>query len=311
MALPANASYFTNQEAQHALDPWAVVGIRPEDKNKGLREIARHVRLKVMKHVFHFASDRGKTVGPNVPTWEQVNNAKDILFDNDGADPVGRLEVIRKRWIGRSKQVWNPLADVGSVAALNPPQPTDIASSHRGSAFEHVPPVSTDRPSPMGSKANPFFLDSSEEDVDDVPKSTTCKRKARRASPTPSTRHANKKRRSTQSNHDGPLPDHIDRGIHLGLWKQPGSTECLGHAVYGKVDRSGRVTRRLFEGASTGDGCIHPRREYNHKEIQYMKLFQDMSRREVDILVNTILAAQPFGHDGVIDGYNDPYSEYV
>lgn len=58
-----------------------------------------------------------KTVGPRVPTWIQVNEAKELLL----ADKQS-FEKMKRRWAHVSTQTWNPFAVPGSPAALLPLQ---------------------------------------------------------------------------------------------------------------------------------------------------------------------------------------------
>ena len=63
----------------------------------------------VIPHVFE-AGDRVATSGPSVPTWVQVNVARDMLVDN--------IEFHWAAWRGRSTQVWNPFAPRGDPLAF-------------------------------------------------------------------------------------------------------------------------------------------------------------------------------------------------
>lgn len=55
-----------------------------------------------------------KTMGPNIPTWAQVNAAKDSLSS------VDKIIGMRLRWLPTSRLKWNLSAPLGSKEAHSP-----------------------------------------------------------------------------------------------------------------------------------------------------------------------------------------------
>lgn len=85
-AVNAPGSYFASQIALGAaehLDVFAVFGLHADDFQLTLRGVRYHLRTVVMRHVF----ERGipataASSGPRIPTWTQVNVARDILISH-------------------------------------------------------------------------------------------------------------------------------------------------------------------------------------------------------------------------------------
>ena len=116
--------HYELQRLQGTFDPWACVGLHADDSQLSARGIRLHVRTVVMKHVFERGAAHGVTRGPNVPTWQHVNLAKESLMGSPGT-----LDAVRARWRGLSVQTWNPYHPPGSKEALQP-------LNHRRSKFK-------------------------------------------------------------------------------------------------------------------------------------------------------------------------------
>ena len=97
-------------------DPFAVLGVHV-DEELTCRGYRYHFRKYFMRHVFERAGGESLTMGPNIPTWAQINDALDKLTKNELMLPA-----IRKHWkhLG-SVQVWNPRAEFASDEARRPP----------------------------------------------------------------------------------------------------------------------------------------------------------------------------------------------
>ena len=62
-----------------------------------------------MTHVFEQVGDEvSASSGPRVPTWSQVNQAKDMLCNHGAAG----FEQLKTAWRHQSIQVWNPVVKV-------------------------------------------------------------------------------------------------------------------------------------------------------------------------------------------------------
>ncbi|KAL8689012.1 MAG: hypothetical protein Q9218_005218, partial [Villophora microphyllina] len=119
-------------------DPFAVVGLPANDPLHTKRSIGLHVRKVVSPHVYERGQVKGLTQGKTVPTWSQVNEARDKLLVDQST-----LDATRKFWLGKgSKVVWNPFAEIGSDAA------------RRGSKTPRKFVLHAD----LKSGTNPFFL---------------------------------------------------------------------------------------------------------------------------------------------------------
>lgn len=75
-----------------------------------------------MPHVFERNALPPMTRGPTIPTWVQLNGAKDQM------GTPAMIKRLRESWIGESRPTWNPSAAKGSRAAhiappSNPPRP--------------------------------------------------------------------------------------------------------------------------------------------------------------------------------------------
>lgn len=105
-------AYFATQIARNELDPFAVLGLHADIDELSMRGARSHYRTVVMPHVFE-APGKPRTIGPRVPTWSQVNDAKKELLDGSQSD----FKALKTAWKHRSVQVWNPFAPVGSDAA--------------------------------------------------------------------------------------------------------------------------------------------------------------------------------------------------
>jgi hypothetical protein len=80
---PVNApgGYFAAQEATAAgLDPFAVLGLHVDDGRITMRGVQTHFRHAVMRHVFERGLGQVATRGFRVPTWAQVNSARELLL---------------------------------------------------------------------------------------------------------------------------------------------------------------------------------------------------------------------------------------
>jgi hypothetical protein len=112
----------------HDINPFEVVGILPSSQLT-IDDIRRHIRRVVVPHVFERDQSRGASVGVDVPTWAQVNHARDELL------APGALGPLQRRWRRSTRMHWNPRAAPGSAAALCPPpsasRPTPVSRPAR------------------------------------------------------------------------------------------------------------------------------------------------------------------------------------
>ena len=92
-----------------------MLGLHADNTTITIGGIRLHTRKVVMKHVFERGKKPAATSGPNVPTWSQVNQAKDMLTESQG-----RLDALRIKWAPVSMQTWNPFAAPGSNKAKQP-----------------------------------------------------------------------------------------------------------------------------------------------------------------------------------------------
>ena len=109
-AVNENGSYFAEQIARNQLDPFAVFGLHADDGALSMRGARVHYRKVVMPHVFERGQQPAASNGPRVPTWAQVNQAKDMLLGGS----KGSFEALKTAWSAKSVQVWNPFAIAGS-----------------------------------------------------------------------------------------------------------------------------------------------------------------------------------------------------
>ena len=109
-AVNKDGSYFAEQIARNQLDPFAVFGLYADDQALTMRGARVHYRKVVMPHVFERGQQPAASSGPRVPTWAQVNQAKEIILGGS----KGSFEALKTTWSGTSVQVWNPFAAVGS-----------------------------------------------------------------------------------------------------------------------------------------------------------------------------------------------------
>jgi hypothetical protein len=108
------------------INPFEVIGLDPRTPMK-LEDVHRHIRNKVMRHVFEASRDSGLTTGPDVPTWRQVNLAREVfLATND-------IRQLRRCWQRSTRLRWNPMAPVGSADAKRPPPNSDAYESGKQS----------------------------------------------------------------------------------------------------------------------------------------------------------------------------------
>lgn len=108
-----NAYSSTGSLYENDLNPFEVLGL-PADQSLTCRGIRYHLKT-VVKHVFERGVQPALTRGPNVPTWAQVNAAKDRL------STPHELTTLLAVYKNRTNLRWNPLAQPGSAAALLPP----------------------------------------------------------------------------------------------------------------------------------------------------------------------------------------------
>ena len=133
-AVSDNGSYFAEQIARNQLDPFAVFGLHADDAALSMRGARVHYRKAVMPHVFERGAQPAASTGPRVPTWVQVNQAKDMLLGGDMAS----FEALKTAWRGRSVQVWNPFAAVGSTQVQL--ARTDRTGTLHTHTHTHTPP---------------------------------------------------------------------------------------------------------------------------------------------------------------------------
>lgn len=107
-----NGAYFADQIARDDLDPFAVFGLHADDGQLTMRGARHHFRRVVMPHVFERGTAAASS-GARVPTWQQVNVAKETMLEHG----KGHFEHLKAAWSRRSVQVWNPFAAVGSEEA--------------------------------------------------------------------------------------------------------------------------------------------------------------------------------------------------
>lgn len=110
--IQANGAYFADQIANSRLDPFAVFGLHADDIWLSMSGARYHFRHVVMPHVFE-RNTAAASSGPRVPTWQQVNIAKEMMLDH-GKDSFKSLKAA---WSRQSVQVWNAFAPVGSQGA--------------------------------------------------------------------------------------------------------------------------------------------------------------------------------------------------
>lgn len=113
-AVNHNGSYFAAQITNGDLDPFAVFGLHADDQELSKRGVRSHYRKVVMPHVFQRGSQAAATAGPRVPTWTQVNMAKDMLLEGSKT----AFEELKTAWSQKSQQVWDPFAELGSDEAM-------------------------------------------------------------------------------------------------------------------------------------------------------------------------------------------------
>ena len=100
------------------LDVFAVIGLHADGHYLDLTRLRSHIIKTVIPHVFE---RRGEgtgvaTSGAKVPTWEQVNAARDIFRELTDSD----LCRLQKKWRDKSEQTWNPFEAPGDPRALVP-----------------------------------------------------------------------------------------------------------------------------------------------------------------------------------------------
>ena len=94
-AVNAPGAHFAAQFSQHGeegLDVFAIVGLHADGPLLSAREVRSHMRTVVTKHVFERGDQAVGTVGPNVPTWAQVNQARTIIMDAMNAGTFADLQ---------------------------------------------------------------------------------------------------------------------------------------------------------------------------------------------------------------------------
>ena len=63
---------------------FAIFGLPADGDELDHRALRSHYRMTLMPHVFERGTATSpKTQGPEIPTWEQVNKAKDIFYNVD------------------------------------------------------------------------------------------------------------------------------------------------------------------------------------------------------------------------------------
>ena len=104
--------------ALRGLDPFAVLGLSVDAGDLNPPRVRAQVR-RVWRHVFKRGSTGAITAGPRIPTWQQVNVARDMLVTEWG------ITTARGRWRQGSVVVWNPLAEPGTPEAYQPARTGD------------------------------------------------------------------------------------------------------------------------------------------------------------------------------------------
>ena len=325
-----NGSYFTEQLAKgkHDFDPFAVLGLFPDDIFLAQYGARKHCKRVVSRHVDESDGGAAKTTGPRVPLWAHVHMAHELLF---GADVSSDLfESRRMQWAPRSTQVWNPYAEPGSTAAKLPLTSRDgtSASSPCGcywilTRVLHAVPLSyytadpNDAPPPNASKDDGMELwegndhednDDENEDDDDgdndsvqevpgpPPTTPQARRRRQPATSPPATPSPRTPRQSAARlrQHDPPA------GIYVGTWKGSGLSArrvALGlvNTVYMSVDKRGFVRRRITKWDRHGEEVMGSNWDGSsiscpHEDIKYVQRFKGMSKEQVDEEVRGIHA---------------------
>lgn len=104
---------FEEQTARGQLDVFSVLGLAAETPEITVQQIKLQFIL-CLKHVFERQKGQALTTARNVPTWAQLNVAKENLSSKQKI--LHAVDI----WKYTSVQVWNPLAPVGSAAAKVP-----------------------------------------------------------------------------------------------------------------------------------------------------------------------------------------------
>lgn len=103
------------------LDMFAVIGLHADARQLDLARLRSHIVKTVIPHVFEREGrgprrPGGGTSGAKVPTWEQVNAARDIFREPTDS---GLLD-LQNKWRNKSEQFWNPFEAPHDPRALVP-----------------------------------------------------------------------------------------------------------------------------------------------------------------------------------------------
>ena len=154
-------SYFEAQFEAGTLDPWAVIGIAPEDTAFDAASIKTFIKRVVTPHVFERDPNvpHGVTFGPRVPCWRHVNSVRSRFEDDD------EVAGARLQWKDVSMQTWNPHARPGSAAAKVPRSATVVVEEEE-QRQQQQPTASSSRPAGRGKRKRPgvVIIDSSSDD---------------------------------------------------------------------------------------------------------------------------------------------------
>ena len=104
-AVNAPGAHFEAQFAangESGLDIFAIIGLRADGPNFSAREVRGHMRSVVMPHVFERGMQPARTVGPRVPTWQQVNQARDLI---ENAISANQFVLLQAQWKESSQQI--------------------------------------------------------------------------------------------------------------------------------------------------------------------------------------------------------------
>ena len=320
----ADGAYFTEQESNKKLDPFAVLGLHADDNQLSMTGCRYHIRKQVMPHVFERGAGGALTRGPRVPLWRHVNVVKEMLL----AGSKTHFESVKAQWAGRSVQMWNPFEAPGSVEALVPLRSRFGKSSYSFPACSvlcfafpclrltlglHTVPPQYHQPdveevedeydvaqrqnqsstAGTGTKENPFEFDDEDDNTTSATPSTPLPR------PTPSTplsrpfaSYGNASSHPPSSHHRRMEP----RGVYLGTWINSGLPAANSNAVYGSRDRKDRINRRISKEDNYGRVVIggrydHKRTACSHADINYIPKYQGMSKEQVDAAIMPLLRA--------------------